>query len=204
MTSGGASPVSFASVMRLSGTSRLYLAIAIVALAGIAFAVTGCGSSGSSSGSTTSNTNSTASDVETWADGVCTAVTKYRASLAATRETLRAEDISRPALQVAVQNASAATREFTAALDDLGPPPAPQAGEAKKIIQELQSDLAKQADKVKSLSGTNDVKAAASTITDALAAASADAKQAVDELRQLDHKGNLGQAFDSAGSCSSL
>ena len=183
--------------MRRTGTSRLYLVLAIAALAGIGFSVTGCGSS---SGDTTT---SAASDLETWAGGVCTAVTKYRTSLAATRETLRAEDLSRPALQVAVQNASAATREFTDALDDLGPPPAPQADEAKKIIQELQSDLGKQAYNVKSLSGTNDVMAAQSTNTDALAAAAPDAKQAVDELRQLDAKGNLGQAFDSAG-CSSL
>jgi hypothetical protein len=186
--------------MRPTGTSRLYLAIAVAALAGIAIAVTGCGSS---SDNTTTSTAS-ASELETWAGGVCTAVIKYQASLDATRATLRAEDLSRPALQVAVQNASAATREFTAALDDLGPPPAPQADEAKKIMQELQSDLGKQADKVRSLSGTNDVKAAASTITDALTAASADAKQAVDELRKLDPKGNFGQAFDSAGSCSSL
>jgi hypothetical protein len=186
--------------MRPTGTSRLYLAIAIAALAGIAFAVTGCGSS---SGNTTTSTAS-ASELETWAGGVCTTVIKYQTSLDATRATLRAEDLSRPALQVAVQNASAATREFTTALDDLGPPPAPQADEAKKIMQELQSDLGKQADKVRSLSGTNDVKAAASTITNALTTASGDAKHALDELRKLDPKGNFGQAFDSADSCSSL
>jgi hypothetical protein len=186
--------------MRPTGTSRLYLAIASAALAGIVFAVTGCGSSSDNAPTSTAS----GSELETWAGGVCTAVTKYQASLAATRATLRAEDLSRPALQVAVQNASAATRAFTDALEDLGPPPAPQADEAKKTMQELQSDLGKQADKVRSLSGTNDVKAAASTITDALTSASDDAKQAVGELRQLDPKGNLGQAFDSAGSCSSL
>src|SRR6476646_7213962 len=161
--------------MRPTGTSRLYLALEIAALVGIGFSVTGCGSSGDNT------TTSAASDLETWAGGVCTAVTKYRTSLAATRETLRAEDLSRPALQVAVQNASAATRAFTTTLGDLGPPPAPQVDEAKKILQELQSSLRTQADKVKSLSGTNDVKAAESTITEAHDAASADAKQADDE-----------------------
>jgi len=201
MKPGAASPVSVRRVMRPTGTSRLYLAIASAALAGIVFAVTGCGGSSSSE---TTTTTTTASELETWAGGVCTAVTKYQASLAATRATLRAEGLSRPALQVAVENASTATRGFTDALDDLGPPPAPQADAAKKTMQELQSDLSEQADKVRSLSGTNDVKAAASTITAALTSASDDAKQAVDELRQLDPKGNLGQAFDSAGSCSSL
>jgi hypothetical protein len=189
-------------VMRPTGTSRLYLVLTIAAMAGIVFAVTGCGSSGDNA------TTSTASDLETWAGGVCTAVIKYQASLAATRATLRAENLSRPALQVAVENASEATREFTDALDDLGPPPAPQADEAKKVMQELQSNLSKQDDKVVSLgagtSGANDVKAAASTITDALTSSSDDAAQAVDELRKIDPKGNLGQAFDSAGSCSSL
>ncbi len=191
-----------APVTRPTGTSRLYLVIAIAALAGIVFAVTGCGSSSDNA------TTSTASDLETWAGGACTAVIKYQASLAATRATLRAENLSRPALQVPVENASEAIREFTDALDDLGPPPAPQADEAKKVMQELQSNLSKQDDKVVSLgsksSGANDVKAAASTITDALTSASDDAAQAVDELRKIDPKGNLGQAFDSAGSCSSL
>jgi hypothetical protein len=184
--------------MRRTGTSRLYLVIAIAALAGIVFAVTGCGSS-----SNNNTTTSTASDLETWAGSVCTAVTKYRTSLATTRASLRAEGLTRPALQVAVQDASAATRAFTTTLDDIGPPPTPQADQAKEIMKELQSNLGKQADKVRSLEGTNDVKAAASTITDALTAASADAKQAVDELRNLDPKGNLGQALDSA-ECSSL
>jgi hypothetical protein len=187
--------------MRWLPTSRLSLLIAIAALAGMLVAVTGCGSS--SNNNTTTSTAS-ASDLETWAGSVCTAVTKYRASLATTRAALRAEDLTRPALQVAVQDASAATRAFTATLDDIGPPPAPQADKAKEIMSELQTNLGKQADKVRSLAGTNDVKAAASTITDALTTASADAKDAVDELRKLDPKGNLGQAFDSAGSCSSL
>src|SRR5262245_56443426 len=177
--------------MRRRGTSYLYLLMAIAALAGSVFAVTGCGSS--SNNNTTTSTAS-ASDLETWAGSVCTAVTKYRASLTATQAALRAEDLSRPALQVAVQDASAATRAFTASLDDIGPPPAPQADKAKTIMKELQSNLGKQADKVRSLAGTNDVKAAASTITDALTAAAADAKGAVDELRKLDPKGKLGQA----------
>ena len=186
--------------MRPTGTSRVYLVTAIAALAGVAFTMSGCGSSSDNTATSTAS----GSELEAWAGDVCTAVTKYQASLAATRAALRAEDVSRPALQVAVQDASAATRGFTDALGDLGPPPAPQADEAKKVMQELQNDLGKQADRVRSVSGTNDVKAAAATITDALTSASDDAKQAVDELRQLDPKGNLGQAFDSAGSCSSL
>ena len=65
--------------MRRTGTSRLYLVLAVAALAGIVFSVTGCGSSSDKT------TTSAASDLETWAGGVCTAVTKYRTSLAATR-----------------------------------------------------------------------------------------------------------------------
>ena len=80
-------------------------------MAGIVFAVAGCGSSSDNA------TTSTASDLETWAGDVCTAVVKYQASLAATRATLRAENLSRPALQVAVENASGATREFSDALE---------------------------------------------------------------------------------------
>jgi uncharacterized phage infection (PIP) family protein YhgE len=188
--------------MGRTATPRLQLVMAIAALTGIVFAVTGCGSSSDET------TTSAASDLETWAGDACTAVTNYRASIARIRATLRAEDLSRPALQVAIDDASQATREFTDDLYNLGPPPTPQADEAKKNIRQVRNDLGEQDDKIVALasgsSGGKDVKADASTVTDTLDASSAGAKQAIDQLRNLDPKGDLAQAFDSADSCSSL
>lgn len=188
--------------MRTARTSPLFTASAIAALLGVAFVLTGCGSSGGKT------TTSAASELETWAGGFCTAVGKYKASVAATRATLRAQNLSRPALQVAVQDLSAATRELTHALDELGPPPMSQSAQAKKIISDLRAELRKQGDKARAVttnaSSTGDVKQAASNLSDALTAATDATSQAVDELRKLGPKGEVKQAFENAGSCSSL
>jgi methyl-accepting chemotaxis protein len=190
--------------MRTAGTSRLFAASAIAALLSAAFVLTGCGSSG---GKTTTST-SAAPELETWAGDFCTAVGKYKASVAATRATLHVRNLSRPALQVAVQDLSAATRELTHALDELGPPPMPQSEQAKKIISDLRAELRKQADKARAVatnaSSTGDVKQAASNISDALTAATDATSHAVGELRKLGPKGEVKQAFESADSCSSL
>jgi hypothetical protein len=190
-------------VISTTGASRLFLAIASVVA--IAFAATGCGS-GSSGGKTTT---AAAPELETWAGGVCTAVGKYKTSLAATRATLHVRDLSRPALQVAVQDVSAATRELTHDLDELGLPPSPQVvDDAKKIIGDLEANLRKQVDKARAVttnaSSTGDVKQAGSNISDALTAATDQASQAVDELRELEPKGEVERAFKDAASCSSL
>jgi hypothetical protein len=188
--------------MRTTGMSRLYVLTAIAALVGISFALTGCGSS------STKTTTSAASELETWAGGLCTAVGNYKASVAATRATLHVRNLSRPALQVAAQDFSAATRELTHDLDELGPPPLPQPEEAKKIIGDLRAGLSKQGDKIRAVttnaSSTGDVEQAASNISDALTAATDEASHAVSELRKLDPKAEVEQAFNSADSCSSL
>jgi methyl-accepting chemotaxis protein len=188
--------------MRTAGTSRLFAASAIAALLSVALVLTGCGSSGGKT------TTAAPSELGTWAGGLCTAVGKYKASVAATRATLHVRNLSRPALQVAVQDLSAATRELTHALDELGPPPMPQSEQAKKIVSDLRAELRKQADKARAVatnaSSTGDVKQAASNISDALTAATDAASHAVGELRKLGPKGEVKQAFESAESCSSL
>jgi methyl-accepting chemotaxis protein len=202
MKPGGAARVRLLGVMRTTGKSRLFLASAIAVLVGVASALTGCGSSGGKT------TTAAASELETWAGGLCTAVGKYKASVAATRATLHVRNLSRPALQVAVQDFSAATRELTHDLDELGPPPLPQSEEAKKILGDLGADLRKQVDNARAVatnaSSTGDVKQAASNITDALTAATDEVSHAVSELRKLEPKAEVEQAFDSADSCSSL
>jgi hypothetical protein len=202
MKPGRAARVSLGSVMCTTGMSRLYVLTAIAALVGISSALTGCGSS------STNTTTSAASELETWAGGLCTAVGKYKASIAATRATLQVRNLSRPALQVAVQDFSAATRELTHDLDELGSPPLPHPEEAKKIIGDLRAELSKQGDKIRAVttnaSSTGDVKQAASNISDALTAATDAASHAVSELRELDPKAEVEQAFNSADSCSSL
>jgi len=183
-------------------TTQLSLRTAgAVALAAVVAAAAGCGGSSSSSKTTTSST----SGLESWANSLCSAVTTYKASLATIGVQLKAEDISRPALQVAVLNARTATSQFANAVGHLGPPPTPNATEAKNVLTSLQADLKQDANQVKALSSGNPaLKTATSTITSALNAAGKQISQAVDQLRQLDPKETWGTAFDNATACKSL
>jgi hypothetical protein len=171
--------------------------------AAVAFAVTGCG------GSESSTTTSPGSELQSWAAGLCTAVGKYKASIAAARASLHVRQLSRPAIQVALQDASAARRQLADDLEELGPPPAPQPAEpAGQVVNELLRGLRKQANKIRSVvtnaSGSGDVRQAASNTTDALTAATDEASQAVGELRKLNPKPEVEQAFDNADSCAAL
>jgi methyl-accepting chemotaxis protein len=174
---------------------------AVSLVVALTFAVTGCGSSSSS------ETTTAGSELATWAGGFCTAVGKFKASIAATRATLHVRQLSRPAVQVAVQEVSAARRQLANELEQLGPPPIEAVDETKRVLNDLRVGLRKQADKARSVltnaSSTGDVRQAASNISDALTAATDEASQAFGELRKLDPKGEAEQAFESAP-CSSL
>src|SRR3954451_1552186 len=184
-------------------TPAVRAAGAVVVVAALAFAVSGCGGSGSST------TTTRGSELESWAAGLCTAVGKYKASMAAVRASLHVRQLSRAAGQVAVQDASAARRQLANDLEKLGPPPAPQpAEETKQVLNDVIRGLRKQADKIRAVatnaSSTGDVKQAASNITDALTAATDEASRGIAELRKLNPKAEVEQAFDNAPSCSSL
>jgi len=185
------------------GTRRpLGVAGAVALVIALAFAVTGCGSSSSS------ETTTSGSELATWAGGFCTAVGKFKASMAATRATLHVRQLSRPALQVAVQDVSAARRKLADDLEQLGPSPIEAVDETKRVLNDLRVGLRKQANKTRSVltnaSSTGDVRQAASNISDALTAATDEASQAFAELRKLDPKAEVEEAFESAPSCSSL
>jgi methyl-accepting chemotaxis protein len=192
-----------ATVGAAMGTTRrpLRAVAAVGAVLALGVVVSGCGSDDET-------TTSAGSELQTWAGGLCTAVGRYKASLAATRASLHVRQLSRPALQVAVQDASAATRELQHDLEELGSPPMPQADEAQKILDEMQAGLREQADKVRAVttnaSSTGSVKQAASNITDALTAATDESSGAVREISRLDPKSEVAPAFSDAGSCGSL
>jgi hypothetical protein len=176
---------------------------AVALLAALAVAATGCG------GSSSSTTTSAGSELETWADGLCKAAGKYKTSTAAARASLHVRQLSRPAIQVALQDANAARRELANDLDELGPAPAPQSAQAaKQVLDDLRNGVKKQANKVRDIvtnaSSTGDVRQAASNISDALTAATDEVSHAVDELRKLEPKAEVEQAFDNAESCSAV
>src|SRR4051794_41791593 len=107
-------------------TSAVRAAGVVVVVAALAFAVSGCGGSGSST------TTTPGSELESWAAGLCTAVGKYKASMAAVRASLHVRQLSRPAVQGAGQDASAARRQPAKDPQKPRAPPAPPPPEGAK------------------------------------------------------------------------
>jgi lysozyme family protein len=175
-----------------------------VAIAALTVAlVTGCGGSSSSS-ETTTTTEANAAD---WANGLCTATNTYVDSLKSLGDTLKGGSLSKDSLNSAVDQAKAATQTFADDVEALGSPPVSDS-QAKQIADDLQSELAKDADAIKSatdnVSGVSDIVAAVTSITATLTTAGTQISTAVGQLKQLDAKDELQQAFQTAPACKTL
>jgi membrane-associated HD superfamily phosphohydrolase len=171
---------------------RLAGAAAVVLLTLVA---AGCGSSKSADTTTTSSTVQ-------WANGLCSAVSTYQASLTAAAKSLTG-NLSKSGLQHAADQAKTATDTFVSTTKDLGTPDTESGKKAKSTVDTLSSQLSDDADAVKSASSSS-LLTAISTASATLATAQKQITTAFDELKGLDPKGELGDAFSQASSCASL
>ena len=156
-------------------------------------AVSGCGSS----------SKSTTPQAVTWADGVCSAVTSYKASLADAASTLESGQISKPAIKEAATHVKSATQDFTATLRDLGKPGTTAGQQARTTLDGLSSSLQTEAQRIQE-STSESTLSAVSVASTALLNAQSQVTAAWDKLKVLDPKGELHDAFSKAESCSSL
>jgi hypothetical protein len=157
----------------------------------------GCGSS--------STTTTEGSPAVEWAGSLCTAVTSYKSSLTDIRTGLKANVPSRSSLHQAGQDAKSATSDFVDSLNGLGKPGTAAGDKAEQTLDKLAADLRKQADTVNvATQADTGALEAVSVVSTALVTAGNHVKTALDDLRQLEPKGELEQAFSTAPSCSSL
>ena len=111
--------------------SAAALAVVLVLL------VAACGSSDDGS-----DTSATA----TWADGVCSSVTTWTNALTASVDSLKGGDVSREALEGAVDDVKSATDTFVADLRGLGKPDTEAGQEAKDSVDQLTDQLEQEVD----------------------------------------------------------
>jgi hypothetical protein len=167
-----------------------------VALAAAALAA-GCG------GDDASETSS----ATTWADGVCSALSGWTASVGSAVESLSGGDDGN-AVETAVADVKAATSTLADDLKDLGRPDLEAGEQAEASLDELAGDLEESVDTIESAaddaSGVSGTLEAVSTISGTLAQMGKDVTSALDELEQLDAEGELTDAFEEAESCSEL
>jgi hypothetical protein len=155
----------------------------------------GCGSNKSADTTTTSSTVD-------WANGLCSAVSTYQASLTSAAKSLTG-NLSKSGLQAAVDQAKTATDTFVTTTKNLGKPDTDAGKQAKTTVDTLSSQLDDDINTIKSASGSG-LLTGISTATATLATAQKQITTAFDQLKGLDPKGELGDAFSQASSCSSL
>jgi hypothetical protein len=165
------------------------------AVLAIALPAAGCGSNKSADTTTTSATVD-------WANGLCSAVSTYQASLTDAAKSLTG-NLSKSGLQDAANQAKSATDTFVSTTKGLGKPDTDSGKEAKTTLDTLSSQLDTDATTIKSALSSG-LLAGVSTISATLVTAQKQITTAFDQLKGLDPKGELGDAFSQASSCSSL
>jgi hypothetical protein len=183
--------------------ARVVLAVVGVAAAIAVGVVLGGWSSSSSSTAATTTT----AELETWAGSVCTAVSSYATSLREIAGALGNDGLSKGSLRGAAEDLKASTSAFVDDIERLGRPEAVANSEAATIVQGLATDLRKDADTIRSATedvGSTDLLSAAPAVGAALVTAKDHVTSAIEQLKQVDPRGELRQAFANADSCSTL
>ena len=180
----------------MAGTRTRAGAVLLVAFAALAAA--GCG--GSSSSSTT--------PTDTWASGVCTAISTWKTSLTSIESTVKSGGVSKDSLNAGVTQATDATKTLADSLKKLGKPNTQAGQQAKDDVDQLSSELTKNAqtiqDAITNASGAAGLVTAISTASSTLVTMGNEVSTTIGDLQKLDPKGEIQQAFKQSSSCKSL
>jgi hypothetical protein len=167
----------------------------VAGLAATALLAAGCGSKSSTTTETTSST-------VTWANGVCGAASTYEASLKSTAKSVPS-DLSKSGLQNAANQVKTATDTFVSTTKALGKPDTTAGQQAKQTLGTLGTELNNDVNTIED-AASGGVIAGIPAITSALATAQTQISTAFTQLKGLDAKGELSDAFSQASSCSSF
>jgi hypothetical protein len=166
-------------------TARL---LAVAGLAAVALAA-GCGEDEPSA-------------AESWAESVCSSAATWKESVTSAGDSIRAGGGDQP-VQRAVDDIKAATTTLADDLAELDAPETDSGQQAKELITRLVDDLRADVDAIEQALAEGGV-AALTAVTAAVAAMTEQVSSSVEELEQLDARGELADAFDKADSCKEL
>jgi len=180
----------------MAGTGIRAGAALLVAVAALAAA--GCG--GSSSNSTT--------PTDTWASGVCTAISTWKTSLTSIESSVKSGGATKASLNAGVTQAKDATATLAKDLKKLGKPDTQAGQQAKDAVDQLSSELTKNAqtiqDAITNASGAAGLVTAISTASATLLTMGNEVSSTIGDLQKLDPKGEIEQAFKQSASCKAL
>jgi hypothetical protein len=160
-------------------------------------AVAGCGGSSSSTTPT-----------DTWASGVCTAITTWQNQLKSIESSVKSGNVTKDSINGAVSQAKDATNQLGDSLKKLGKPDTQAGQQAKTDVQNLSNELSSGVktieDAISNASGAAGVLSAVSTAAGTLSTMVTQVTTTVANLQTLDPSGELEKAFKSSAACKPL
>jgi len=178
------------------GLLRRLLPLALLLV--VAALAAGCGSNKSAQPATPTD----------WANGVCSAINTWTASLTSAAAPLKSGSLSKDALTTAAADMKSATSTLESSLQKLGKPNTQAGQQAKDSVDQLASDLKKDADTIKTaidgISGLSGIPAAVTTASSTLVTMQSQVTSTLTSLKQLDPKGELQTAFQQGSACQKL
>ena len=192
-------------------SSTAFRALAAAAVTALALTASACGGGGGSGSPTTtaaSGAGGTSSTVA-WADGVCSALKTWNASIQSATTSVKSGTPSRSELKTASTQIGDATHQLASSLKELDTPDTQAGQEAKKSLDTLSTELSSSTDKIdqtlqSSSSAAGGSLATLSAVSGELAQMAQSISKTVGQLKQVDVKGDLDKAFHQAKSCSSF
>lgn len=169
--------------------------LGVAVLAATALLAAGCGSSKNAATTTTMSTVD-------WMNGVCSAASMYRTSVTDAAKSFTSNP-SKAGLQDAADKVKSATDTFVSTTKGLGKPNTSSGQQAKATLDTLTTGLNTDASTIEDAAGKG-VIAGLPVITATLTTAKSQVTTAFNELKGLDPKGELGNAFSQAASCTAL
>jgi uncharacterized protein YoxC len=170
--------------------------ILVMCLAGLALIAAGCGK------------NHNKPTATQWANNFCSAVSTWRDSLHSATNEVTSGSISKDSIKSAADDAKSATDTFTKTVRGLGKPPTQSGEQAQQEVNNLSDQIdagrKKIEDTVKNVSGISGALSAASSVTATISTMSSQVQTTYQNLRQLDPKGELQNAFHDANACQNL
>jgi methyl-accepting chemotaxis protein len=168
----------------------------IAALAGVLVA-SGCGGGGDDSKSKT----------EAWADGVCQAFATWQKSVTDSANKLKSSP-TQDTITSAADSIRKATQTLADDLSGLGKPGTQSGDQAQASLKTLSTQLSSSADQIQSAaSAATDLSSAltaASAIATSISKVGDEVRTTVQQLDDLDTKGELQKAFNDSKSCKEL
>lgn len=143
-----------------------------------------------------------------WADDLCSAINTWTGSLQSAADSLKGGNISKDSVSNAVDDVKSATNTLVDDVKGLGTPDTESGQKAKETVDnlsdQLNDDSKKIQDAIDNASGGSGVLNAVSVVSSTLVTMGNQVSSTFADLKNIDAKGELENAFKQADSCQSL